>query len=100
MALLNRGRLSVQPLTEEVYEAVLELGTKGGWEELIPSKPVKRVAKPKPEVNEDDEEKPKKKAKVVKEEKPTKKEPKVETDIQVVGRASSRGKRISYAESD
>ncbi|EST05306.1 EVE domain protein [Kalmanozyma brasiliensis GHG001] len=32
MALLNRGRLSVQPVTEEAFEAVVLLSKKGGWE--------------------------------------------------------------------
>ena len=50
MALLNQGRLSVQPVEEIVYEAVVELGTSGGWEELIPKTGGKRKAK-----NEDDE---------------------------------------------
>lgn len=43
MALLNRGRLSVQPVEEEVYEAITALGTKGGWEELMPHKGKKAV---------------------------------------------------------
>ncbi|KAK4701960.1 hypothetical protein P7C70_g4266, partial [Phenoliferia sp. Uapishka_3] len=47
MALLNRGRLSVQPVEDEVYEAVVQLGMKGGWEELlvVPKKATKRKAK-------------------------------------------------------
>lgn len=32
MALLNRGRLSVQPVTKEAFEAVVELSRKGGWD--------------------------------------------------------------------
>ncbi|KAJ9479495.1 EVE domain-containing protein [Pseudozyma hubeiensis] len=32
MALLNRGRLSVQPVEEVVYDAVIALSRKGGWE--------------------------------------------------------------------
>ncbi|CBQ73421.1 conserved hypothetical protein [Sporisorium reilianum SRZ2] len=32
MALLNRGRLSVQPVTQEAYDAVIALSRKGGWE--------------------------------------------------------------------
>ncbi|SPO23648.1 uncharacterized protein UTRI_03821_B [Ustilago trichophora] len=32
MALLNRGRLSVQPVTKVAYEAVVKLSDKGGWE--------------------------------------------------------------------
>ncbi|PWN52588.1 DUF55-domain-containing protein [Violaceomyces palustris] len=31
MALLNRGRLSVQPCPPEAYDAIRLLGTKGGW---------------------------------------------------------------------
>ncbi|KAM0745621.1 DUF55-domain-containing protein, partial [Meredithblackwellia eburnea MCA 4105] len=38
MALLNRGRLSVQPVEEIVYDAVVKLGTEGGWEELLATK--------------------------------------------------------------
>lgn len=37
MALLNRGRLSVQPVTKDAYDAILLLGTKGGWDELMPT---------------------------------------------------------------
>jgi hypothetical protein len=34
----------VQPVTEEAYEAIVLLGTKGGWEELVvkPGKKIKR----------------------------------------------------------
>lgn len=32
MALLNRGRLSVQPVTKEAFEAVVQLSRKGGWD--------------------------------------------------------------------
>lgn len=32
MALLNRGRLSVQPVSEEAYEAIVQLSRQGGWE--------------------------------------------------------------------
>ncbi|KAN0065876.1 hypothetical protein ACQY0O_001007 [Thecaphora frezii] len=32
MALLNRGRLSVQPVTSKAYEAVVLLGDRGGWQ--------------------------------------------------------------------
>ncbi|EPQ31021.1 uncharacterized protein PFL1_01210 [Pseudozyma flocculosa PF-1] len=32
MALLNRGRLSVQPVSPEAYEAVVLLGDRGGWQ--------------------------------------------------------------------
>ena len=60
MALVNRGRLSestfpsqsvsqidhnlgVQPVTEDAYEAVVMLGTRGGWEDLVS----KKASKPK-----------------------------------------------------
>ena len=33
MALLNRGRLSVQRVEEETWDVVNELAEKGGWEE-------------------------------------------------------------------
>lgn len=33
MALVNRGRLSVQPVTEEAWNAVQLLAEKGGWDE-------------------------------------------------------------------
>ncbi|KAK1923178.1 EVE domain-containing protein [Papiliotrema laurentii] len=50
MPLVNRGRLSVQPVSEAAYEAVVKLGTKGGWDDLIPmakgKKPSKSVAEP------------------------------------------------------
>lgn len=32
MALLNRGRLSVQPVGEQAYDAIVALSRKGGWE--------------------------------------------------------------------
>ncbi len=32
MALLNRGRLSVQPVTKTAYDAVIALSRNGGWE--------------------------------------------------------------------
>jgi protein phosphatase-4 regulatory subunit 3 len=62
MQLVNRGRLSkslllsspglfrlipgVQPVTDEAYEAVVKLGTQGGWEDLVvkPSKAKAKVA--------------------------------------------------------
>ena len=37
MFLLNRGRLSVQPVEERAYEAVRKLGEEGGWDELLPA---------------------------------------------------------------
>ncbi|KAJ9100686.1 hypothetical protein QFC21_003731 [Naganishia friedmannii] len=42
MTLVNRGRLSVQPVTPEAYEATLLLGENGGWDELIA--PVRKAA--------------------------------------------------------
>ncbi|ORX40822.1 EVE domain-domain-containing protein [Kockovaella imperatae] len=51
MALVNRGRLSVQPVTDEAYEAVVKLGTKGGWESLLPAKGLKKTStKQEPDV--------------------------------------------------
>lgn len=54
MVLVKKGRLSVQPVTPIVYEAIRLLGTLGGWEEwfkTIPkAAPVKRVKK----VDDDD----------------------------------------------
>ncbi|KZT34296.1 DUF55-domain-containing protein [Sistotremastrum suecicum HHB10207 ss-3] len=38
MQLLNRGRLSVQSVTEGAYNAVAILGEKGGWESIIDEK--------------------------------------------------------------
>lgn len=35
MALLNRGRLSVQPVSREAYDAVVKLSLQGGWETWI-----------------------------------------------------------------
>lgn len=32
MALLNRGRLSVQPVSKDAYDAVIALSEKGGWD--------------------------------------------------------------------
>ncbi|RXK41056.1 hypothetical protein M231_01687 [Tremella mesenterica] len=34
MQLVNRGRLSVQPVTDKAYEVVRLLGERGGWEDL------------------------------------------------------------------
>ena len=33
MALINRGRLSVQPVEEETFKVIQMLAEKGGWEE-------------------------------------------------------------------
>ncbi|GAA5905450.1 EVE domain-containing protein [Sporobolomyces salmoneus] len=67
-ALIKRGRLSVQPVTEEFYEAVNLLGEKGGFEgvfeEIKKGKSKKGKGKGKAkvgdeaEVGEDDEKKP------------------------------------------
>ncbi|OWZ63677.1 hypothetical protein AYX15_04405 [Cryptococcus neoformans] len=35
MPLVNRGRLSVQPVDDAAYNAIVELGTKGGWDSLV-----------------------------------------------------------------
>ena len=74
MQLVNRGRLSVQPVTDEALEAVVELGDTGGWEDLVvKTKPVKEGAskkkakKAKVPTEETQEEKPiKRKTKAVK----------------------------------
>ncbi|KIR43540.1 hypothetical protein I307_03378 [Cryptococcus deuterogattii 99/473] len=34
MPLVNRGRLSVQPVDDAAYNAIVALGTKGGWDSL------------------------------------------------------------------
>ena len=41
----------VQPVTDEAYEAIVSLGTKGGWDGLLPSKgrKVNDVQEKKPE---------------------------------------------------
>ncbi|WVQ95335.1 hypothetical protein IAU59_002431 [Kwoniella sp. CBS 9459] len=52
MQLVNRGRLSVQPVEEAAYEAICQLGTKGGFEPLLSpsasSSSVKAKADPTP----------------------------------------------------
>jgi hypothetical protein len=45
MALLSRGRLSVQPVSDQAYEAIVKLGEQGDFDELLASK--KKAAKPK-----------------------------------------------------
>lgn len=60
MNLLTRGRLSVQPVEETVYEAIKYLGLEGGFEELMEQAP-KRVVK-KRVAKEETEEKVVKKA--------------------------------------
>ena len=46
MALVTRGRLSVQRVEEETWEVIEQLAEKGGWDEGGASKP-KTKAKPK-----------------------------------------------------
>ncbi|PIL37542.1 hypothetical protein GSI_01236 [Ganoderma sinense ZZ0214-1] len=46
MALVTRGRLSVQRVEEETWEVIEQLAEKGGWEEVGTGKP-KTKAKPK-----------------------------------------------------
>ncbi|WWD20834.1 hypothetical protein CI109_105311 [Kwoniella shandongensis] len=58
MQLVNRGRLSVQPVEQAAYDAVVLLGTQGGWEELLPKTGGKKQAprgKRKADVNGDSE---------------------------------------------
>ncbi|WWC65291.1 uncharacterized protein I303_107908 [Kwoniella dejecticola CBS 10117] len=38
MQLVNRGRLSVQPVENAAFDAIVKLGTQGGWEGLVDSK--------------------------------------------------------------
>jgi len=38
MALLNRGRLSVQPVSAEAYAAIELLGRNGGFDDIVPAK--------------------------------------------------------------
>ncbi|KAG8935007.1 hypothetical protein FRC01_010512 [Tulasnella sp. 417] len=48
MPLLTQGRLSVQPVSELAFQAVLKLGEKGGWEEAdVQKKTVPKADKPK-----------------------------------------------------
>ena len=60
MALINRGRLSVQPVEEATFEVIKMLAEKGGWEEgsLQRSKSAKtkqaKVGKPKMQDEEGD----------------------------------------------
>jgi len=44
MALVNRGRLSVQPVEDKAFEAIVLLGDKGGWEGM---QGLKKALKPK-----------------------------------------------------
>ena len=47
MALLNRGRLSVQPVTPEAYAAVELLGRNGGFHDILPAKKPRAAPKAK-----------------------------------------------------
>jgi len=38
MALLNRGRLSVQPVSSDAYAAIELLGRNGGFDDIVPAK--------------------------------------------------------------
>ncbi|WVF67769.1 hypothetical protein IAT40_002529 [Kwoniella sp. CBS 6097] len=49
MQLVNRGRLSVQPVEEAAYEAIVLLGTKGGFESLLTSSNSSSTSKKTPE---------------------------------------------------
>jgi hypothetical protein len=60
MALLSRGRLSVQPVSETAYEAIVKLGEQGDFDQLLkikrPVKPRKRKSEAVEDpVEEDDE---------------------------------------------
>jgi hypothetical protein len=57
MPLLNKGRLSVQPVEQLAWDAILLLGDNGGWEDLL-----KQPRKGK-EPAETEEEKPKRSSK-------------------------------------
>ncbi|CAE6422191.1 unnamed protein product [Rhizoctonia solani] len=45
MPLINRGRLSVQPVNEGAWAAINKLAERGGWTEQTKSKPVKASAR-------------------------------------------------------
>lgn len=86
MALISRGRLSVQPVEELAFETVVLLGDKGGWEELMPQGPKKKEEKVVKEKGV--------KAKVVKEKVVKEKAAKKEAKEAPVGeRASKRVKK-------
>ena len=38
MALINRGRLSVQPVEKDAWTTVVSLAENGGWDEASPGK--------------------------------------------------------------
>lgn len=50
---MSRGRLSVQPVEEEAYEAVRKLGEEGGWNELMEGGAKGKVGKGKAEEGEE-----------------------------------------------
>lgn len=53
MPLVNRGRLSVQPVSEEAYDAIVAMGEKGGMDELPVPKKAKAVKREKEDENEE-----------------------------------------------
>lgn len=56
MALINRGRLSVQPVEEKTWDVIRMLAEKGGWDESS-TKPTK-AAKRKTDKQADEKPKP------------------------------------------
>lgn len=44
MALVTRGRLSVQRVEEKTYNVLMQMGERGGWDESGPTKPGKAAA--------------------------------------------------------
>lgn len=57
MPLVNRGRLSVQPVSDEAYAAIVAMGERGGMDELPPPKKAKAKESVKAEKDEGDGEK-------------------------------------------
>lgn len=55
MSLFTRSRLSVQPVEQGAWDAVILLGEKGGWEENGLEPPSKKTAKRKGDVVEREE---------------------------------------------
>lgn len=79
MPLVNRGRLSVQPVSDEAYDAIVAMGENGGMDEL----PAPKKGKEKRVKEEDEEEKQPANGKVKREEpqsKKTKTEPKAKAE--------------------
>jgi hypothetical protein len=56
MALLNRGRLSVQPVSDKAFDAIKLLGDKGGWDELLDNAKAKSRSTKASKVKKKDEE--------------------------------------------